>query len=251
MNDSLLSKWHNEGIPVTGHDNSPLRTSYIKSDQIRSFTTNDSLKFFELEILKLYDPNSLSALEKRNTKTEMINYIRPTRNFEEWDSSTLLEGMVSKSSIESQIVILGYMGGKVLDHFETSSVHSFVTPLKRSTLESEHKMYGIEISANIIWMILRGNYIKHIPKSVHYLTIIVIAILCTLILLKTPLTFYWGLAAIIYFFFTAAGIYLTILFLIEYNVYFELVSYHFIFLGAFIAGFIYKVIKYKNEYNKR
>ncbi|MEQ9576684.1 MAG: hypothetical protein RIH33_02030, partial [Marinoscillum sp.] len=102
------------------------------------------------------------------------------------------------------------------------------------------------------WMILRGNYIKLIPKSIHYLIVIVIAILCSSILVRRPFIFYWGLAAIFYLFFTGAGIYLTVLFLIEYNVYIKPISYHYIFLGTFVAGFIYKVIKYKlNEYNKR
>lgn len=252
FNDSLVSTWTSEGILVTGFKNSQLIPSYIKSPEVRTFNTTNSKKLFELEILRTYNPNSLKTLEKRGTEVEVINYIRPTLNFKELEASTLLGGLISKSLIESQIVILGYLGENVLDHLEISPTHSYVTPLKRSKMQSEGKMFGIEISANIIWMILNEGYLKTIPTAVHYLVILIVAIFCTLILLKIPLSFFWVLASVFYFLITALVIYLTLFCMVEYDVYIKPISHHFIFLGVFLIGFSYKVVKIQRTgYSRR
>ncbi len=121
-------------------------------------------------IVEVFNKDTYEKLRLRNRKSEIINY--RTANFPKLDVSDIY-GSADLSFLRDKIVLMGYMGPnfsqKVFDD-------NHLTPLNKSYGgHAIPDMYGIEIHANIISMILSGTYIREVPL---WLTLVLAFIIC-------------------------------------------------------------------------
>lgn len=119
---------------------------------------------FATQIAKLYDPEAIQRLKKRDNKLEQINYIGDSLSFAHY---TDLEEFMSipaedlKPVFKDKIILLGFLGEKGDNEI---MLDKFFTPLNpRYSGRSTPDMYGLFIHANIISMIINGEYIYQVP----------------------------------------------------------------------------------------
>ncbi|MEQ8470821.1 MAG: CHASE2 domain-containing protein [Marinoscillum sp.] len=246
--DSLVLKWMNQGVIVTNCEGVPLVSSYIISDSvIKKFSTINPKNSFELVILRNYAPEALNTLLNRKREDELINFRTASQYFKELDYESFQRGLFSKKAIESKIVLIGHLEPNVMDFGqETDSINSFRTPVHRSLYPpDQNKMFGIEISANIIQMTLNSNFLNEFPIIPFYAIIAVVLIVCALILFRIPLIPYWLTAFLLYFLLIFGELYLTSFLLSKQNLLIDPFPYQLPFILITVGIFIYKVIKAK------
>lgn len=119
---------------------------------------------FTTEIAKKYDPSSVQQLERRNLRVERINYVGDTTSFASWEAETILDTTVDLSGVlRDKIVLVGYLGGSNSNNGRLFD--RFFSPLNpKYSGRSLPDMYGIVIHANVLRMILEGDYIYETPK---------------------------------------------------------------------------------------
>ncbi len=86
----------------------------------------------------------------------------------------VLNGNINPDIFEDKIVLIGAYAPGLMDNYVTSINHS------------EH-MYGVEVHANIIDTLIRGNFKTYVPKWIQSIIIGIIALLCTIIFEKKKL----------------------------------------------------------------
>jgi len=153
------------------------RTGYInfpstETRTIRYFSpaekTGDGQAFsFATEIARLYDPASVEKLLKRRKELEAIHYTSTGNNYLQFEPETILDTTIDLTPLLSgKIVLIGYSDTQKND---CPMLDKFYTPLNlRYSGRSDPDMYGIVIHANIIQMILDGNYINKVPKWLSF-----------------------------------------------------------------------------------
>ncbi|MEP4533489.1 MAG: CHASE2 domain-containing protein [Cyclobacteriaceae bacterium] len=251
FSDSLVLAWTGQGIIVTSCEELPLSPSYNTSTQIvKEFNVLPSENSFELEILRNYNPNSLNALYNRGLNYELINFIIPTQNFEELNYESFLNGRTTKKKIESKIVLIGYLGEYMLDN-EIDSIASYRTPLNRSLWRpDENKMYGIEITANIVQMILDSNFLDEFSDILRYSIFALIIGVCAFLLFRIPIIYFWIVGLILYFVLTFGELFFASYLLSTHNLIIGSTSFQIPFIFIALGIFVYKMIKAKRpEYN--
>ncbi|MDR3713367.1 MAG: CHASE2 domain-containing protein [Puia sp.] len=137
---------------------------------------------FTAVIARLYDSAAYRRLQNRCNETEWINYQRPDSGYYTIRFSDFLQDRVDSSFIRGKILLVGYLGQTPYDvrdkHF---------TPLNGKVLgRSLPDMNGIVIHANILTMILDGNYIARASKGVA----ITIAVILTWLHMAFLLRYY-------------------------------------------------------------
>ena len=123
---------------------------------------------FSAKIAQAYAPERVDDLLRRKNKVEQINYIGSTLtgNFLKYDYRQLLdsaafERILKQNQLAGKMVLIGFVGNHQPGDPE---LDRFFTPLNpKYTGRSLPDMYGIEIHANIIHMIMEGNYIYEVP----------------------------------------------------------------------------------------
>ncbi|RVU00128.1 CHASE2 domain-containing protein [Mucilaginibacter limnophilus] len=119
---------------------------------------------FASEIVKKADKVAYNELIGRDHKAEVINYSRKAENFLVIDGAELL----NNSDIEvfsNKIVLVGYTSNdpnNILDKHYTPT-NNIVTG------RGVPDMNGVFIHANIVRMIIKGNYISHPPAWFNWL----------------------------------------------------------------------------------
>lgn len=127
----------------------------LKGEIIESFST---------QIVQHYSTEAYKAFQKREGKIEVINF--KNENFIKLDVDDL-ENPALITILKDKIVLLGFMGSHI---GELNFEDLYLTPLNKSFGgHSIPDMYGIEIHANIINMMLSQKYIHEFPKFWNYL----------------------------------------------------------------------------------
>ena len=112
-------------------------------------------------------------MSERDNETERINFVGNYDKFYYLDAEQLFDGKNNLNFMKDKIVLLGFMG---LDLSTKTFEDIYFTPLnERYAGKSFPDMYGVVIHANIISMILSGNYITEIPK---WLSIVISFLIC-------------------------------------------------------------------------
>lgn len=151
---------------------------------------NETYLPFAAKIAGIYNPNTIDSYSNRTNRDEYIYYsgyfedsqgfrkgVNQTDNvflnsfikksnkslsrFRVLDWEAVLNGDFNSSDIKGKIVIIGAMGRYLYDPFYTED--SFYSPLNPNLFSSfkSPDMYGLEIHANIISMILNNEMISH------------------------------------------------------------------------------------------
>ncbi|HYM95293.1 MAG TPA: CHASE2 domain-containing protein [Chitinophagaceae bacterium] len=114
---------------------------------------------FAAALVKNYDSSAFIKLQKRHKEVETINYSRRTNQYLVIEGDDLLNGNVDDSAIRGKIVLLGYVNNNPFDIED-----KLFTPMNEKFAgKSTPDMNGIVIHANIISMMLDGNYINKLP----------------------------------------------------------------------------------------
>ncbi len=143
----------------------------------------DSLHAFAVKISEIYNPEATNKLLERSNDWELINYrgnfLNPfdqnefSTRFYTLDWDNVFNEDFEKEVIEGKIVLFGYLGDNILD---TSWDDKFFSPLNKNYAgKANPDMYGLVIHANIVSMILNGDYIDSLSE---FLKIFLAILLC-------------------------------------------------------------------------
>jgi CHASE2 domain-containing sensor protein len=118
-----------------------------------------------------YNPESVEQLFVRHNKSETINYRGDNRQFVFIEANKIDE--VDTTQFKDKIILLGIADINSVRH---NLRELYFTPMNlRSGGRSLPDMYGLEIQANIISMILEGQYYNSMPA---WLEVLIAVILC-------------------------------------------------------------------------
>lgn len=121
-------------------------------------------------IVKEFDSIKYEKIIKRNKETETINYTNRKDKYQIIEAEDLMNDNVETKLITDKIVLIGYIATDVNDIEDKK-----FTPMNDKVVgKSLPDMDGIVVQANIISMVLDGNYIKKTPKWVAWLMAILI-----------------------------------------------------------------------------
>ena len=121
-------------------------------------------------IVKEFDSIKYEIIIKRNKETETINYTNRKDKYQIIEAEDLMNENVETKLITDKIVLIGYIATDVNDIEDKK-----FTPMNDKVVgKSLPDMDGIVVQANIISMVLDGNYIKKTPKWVAWLIAILI-----------------------------------------------------------------------------
>jgi CHASE2 domain-containing sensor protein len=134
---------------------------------------------FPVQIAAIYDKEATERFLARNNRTEDINYqgniitgsAGATENsknvFFALDHYQVLNEQFEPEAIKGKIVILGFMGSAIGD---PSWEDRFFTPLNPNYLgKTNPDMFGVVVHANIVAMIIKGDFINEMPLYLDYL----------------------------------------------------------------------------------
>ncbi len=150
--------------PAQDQDNFKVCRSFTSVE----YTAEGEQRLFALKLAELYDSKASEHFLKRNNTVELINYggniVRAnSKNSEFTNKFTVLDWMdifeenFVPSVFEDKVVILGYLGE---DLWDNSWEDKLYTPLNTEYAgRTNPDMYGVVIHANILAMILSGEYI--------------------------------------------------------------------------------------------
>ncbi len=137
----------------------------------------DTLLSFPVQLAMLYAPEKARAFIQRDNQTEEINYqgnivthmdgvTENSKNvFFALDVDQVFEEAFEPDIIRDKIVILGFMGARFGD---PSWEDKFFTPLNSNYLgKTNPDMFGVVAHANILAMILKGDFINNIPSYIE------------------------------------------------------------------------------------
>jgi CHASE2 domain-containing sensor protein len=160
------------------HENKVIRyfSPYFKKNQ------PEEQKSFAASLAELTDSGAFSRLNERNKQAEVIHYRR--QHFVKLDHDEIHSDNPALGMLKDKTVLIGYMGDH-LGQFTLEDLH--LTPLNSSFGgHSIPDMYGVEIHAQILSMILQENYINHLPQW----AILLFSFLITLLHMYLFLYFY-------------------------------------------------------------
>ncbi|MCS6809499.1 MAG: CHASE2 domain-containing protein [Bacteroidota bacterium] len=165
-----------EGEAAKAHTIREFEPQYIVRDS--SFTTRDTaIRAFALEVAARFKPRVMQEIQERGEKREVINYrgglnkfilidIEPDMSI---DSAVAMYG----SLVRGKIVLLGFMGQPFNNPYDIRS--KFYTPASEQYVgKSVPDMYAIVLHANIISMLISGEYIQQMPEWLGYAMAIVV-----------------------------------------------------------------------------
>jgi len=148
-------------------------TKKVDNEKHYSFATQLAMKNGSLNI----ESNSEKFEEKL-----LINYTGNQSSFLTFD----IEDILNKDSIpalKNSIVLLGYLGTPTGNPYDIED--KLFSPLNpKSVGKSTPDIYGLVVHANIINMLIEGDYIVKIPNYISYFLAFVCCFIMTLIALK-------------------------------------------------------------------
>ncbi len=150
---------------VYGYANLPTKfgasSKTIRAFRPYSFVNNSIVKAFSVKVVESYDKNAFLNLVKRTNESEIINYRGNIDKFKTLDTEVFLDKNPDLSFLKNKIVLMGFLGNSLT---EKTLEDIYFTPLNETYAgRSYPDMYGVTIHANIISMMLEGNYINIVP----------------------------------------------------------------------------------------
>ncbi len=125
---------------------------------------------FTSALIHEFDTSAYKKLEKRKKTIETINYSRRVDKYWVIEGDAIMADEVSDNVIENKLVLLGYVNADQNDIED-----KMFTPMNdKFAGKSYPDMNGIVVHANIISMVLDGNYIKKTPAWIAWLVAILI-----------------------------------------------------------------------------
>lgn len=116
---------------------------------------------FAAELARVFDSSAAERLFTRGNALESINFRGNYGRFYTLDVENVSDSTADLSFVRGKAVIFGYLGRSLQ---QTDLVDRFFTPLnERPAGRTLPDMYGVVIHANILSMILRGDYIHELP----------------------------------------------------------------------------------------
>jgi CHASE2 domain len=125
---------------------------------------------FTTAIVEKFDKAAYDKLVSRHKEVETINYSRRDNKYFVVEPDTLVNDGVDTNVIRNRIVLLGYVNKDPVD-IEDKLFTPMNAKIAGKTLPD---MNGIVVHANIISMVLKGNYINKAPKWVAWVLAIII-----------------------------------------------------------------------------
>jgi CHASE2 domain-containing sensor protein len=153
---------------------------------------------FAVKMAQLYAPKKTKAFLKRNKEYEWINFLGnisvtagKASNFAVLDVNDIFKSVQDTSSkignvLKDKIVILGFMGSSLA---AKSFDDKLFTPLNDNYIgRGTPDMYGVVVHANIVSMILRGDFIKEadpwLNNSISIFIILITVMIFSYIFIK-------------------------------------------------------------------
>lgn len=143
----------------------------------------DTLPAFATALIQRYAPDRAEQLLSRKRSVEPIYYVGKQSSFARQEQDRLLDSLSLeevRSIVKGKIVLLGYIpaveaNGSLKDrHY---------TPLNKSySTRAIPDMYGLAIHANVLSMILEGQYVRKLPDWFHLPLLVVFCYLNVLLI---------------------------------------------------------------------
>lgn len=128
---------------------------------------------FAAAIVRQYNPAAYEKLEKRGKKDELINYSRRIEQYTIVDVAEFENPEANFSFMKGKIVLMGFLGPDVKT--AVMEDNRFTPMNKKFSGKSFPDMFGVVIHANIISMMLAGDYVKEVP---WWLSTLIAFIIC-------------------------------------------------------------------------
>jgi CHASE2 domain-containing sensor protein len=137
------------------------------------WTADGRQELFALKLARISDPEAASRFAQREQAVELINYggnivgansrnSEFTNKFMVLDWMDVYDGNFVPEVFRNKIVIMGYLGK---DLHDTSWDDKLYTPLNKEYAgRTNPDMYGVVVHANILSMILNGNFIESMSE---------------------------------------------------------------------------------------
>ncbi len=159
VNDTL----RNEMLNDPRYKNDTFNYGYTNVDERNRWSTvryfrpvkqiGDTQYSFATAIVKLADTARYDELRRRcGGDRTLINYKKAKKRFRYFES------FPGKDSVKGKIVLLGFF-----DKSRTMLTDAHFTPYNKISGRAIPDMYGVEIQAHIVSMILRSDYIDEVP----------------------------------------------------------------------------------------
>lgn len=151
-----------------------VKTTFRKETIVKLKEAKDTTYYsFPVKIASIYAPEKVKELLKRGNDTETINFQGniDTRQagvtsgakivFPTLDVDQVFNYEFDPSVFENNVVLLGFMGSYI---GEPTLIDIFYTPLNSNYIgKANPDMFGVVVHANILSMILKGEYIDEMP----------------------------------------------------------------------------------------
>lgn len=166
---------------LTIHDKSheTVRTFKIFTNVNSEGNKKDTLVHpFPVEVVNLFDPVKVENLYERNNEEEIINFRGYFNKYFFIAGDQVLNSEFNTNLFTGKILLLSFF-----DPFNSNPLfeYKYYSPLDSNyTGKSFPDMYGIEIHANVISMIINNNYFNIIPS---WLAMVLAFILCYVLIL--------------------------------------------------------------------
>jgi CHASE2 domain-containing sensor protein len=131
-------------------------------------TSDSNYMAFSSAIIKKFSPGKFRKLEKRNRKTEVINYSGNLESYTNLSTEQLRYSDTTNqlhSLLTGKIVLLGYFVKEpplVIEDLHFSPLNEQISG------KSYPDMYGVVIHANILSMVLNDNYVNQASELSSY-----------------------------------------------------------------------------------
>ena len=135
---------------------------------------------FAAVILHIANPDAFKRLLGRDKDLLAINYTRHDTEYFVIDYRSLLNGNIDGNALKNKIVLIGFYSN---NEYNIEDKH--ITPMNPVFIgRSLPDMHGVVIHANIISMMLNGNYIHLANNCINRLLAIILGWFCTGIFIK-------------------------------------------------------------------
>lgn len=162
-----------------------LRGNIDKTTTIREFAPmrkegDTCLQSFAAAIISIADTARWEELNKRGNFWETIHYVGTQQSFVCYDVKEVFDSATDMSTLRDKIVLLGYLGESFQHPPDLEDMH--FTPMNSEISgRSFPDMRGVVIHANIISMMLRGDYIQRVPAWMEWILAALVLYLVTAI----------------------------------------------------------------------
>lgn len=168
-------KAYRPGPLLSGLEDGPARTAFVNLPYydplatVRHFEPScpgiegDTLRAFAAELARICDPRAAARLESRGGRRERIHYTAGDDGFFVVQAADLLSdsAVVNEDLLRGRIVLVGHIGGGTVDEPFTDRHFTPMNPhYSGNTLPD---LAGLALQANVLRMVLDGNYISEMP----------------------------------------------------------------------------------------